>query len=128
MIAFDFPAVSDPSELEIDGFWYLASPYSAYPFGLGAAHYEASRAAATLVRQGIPVFSPIAHSHPVAMHGQIPPEDHSIWLPADRPFMDAAHGVLVLALTGWDRSHGVKHEIEVFQAAGKPVMILQADR
>lgn len=106
---------------ETDGLWYLATPYSKYPRGLEKAFVEACRAAALLVRHGVRVYSPIAHTHPVAIHGGIDPLDHSIWLPADKPFMDAACGLLVVRMTGWAESYGIGEEIKVFEAAGKPI-------
>ncbi len=103
------------------GFWYLGSPYSKFAGGLDEAHRLVCVEAARLIKAGLPVYSPIAHTHPVALHGVVDPLDHNIWLPADRPMMDAAFGLIVLKLDGWDESFGLKHEIEVFEAAGKPI-------
>jgi hypothetical protein len=106
-------------------FWYLATPYSKYKGGdLEAAFIEASQQAAILVRAGIPVFSPIAHSHSVAMHGELDPFDHSIWLEADRTFMEAAKGIIVCTMPGWNESYGVAQEVEAFQRMGKPVVFM----
>lgn len=104
-----------------ESFFYLASPYSGYPAGLDAAFRAACTNAALLVAAGIPVFCPIAHFHPIAKHGSLDPVDHTIWLPADRPMMDAAHGLIVLMLESWRESVGVAHEIKIFESAGKPV-------
>jgi hypothetical protein len=106
------------------GFWYLGSPYSKYPSGPEAAFLCAAAIAAELLKQGVPIFCPIAHSHPLAQYGQIDPLDHKIWLPADRPMMDAATGLIVAQMEGWRESYGLTHEIEVFTAAGKPVLYL----
>lgn len=105
-------------------FWYLATPYSKYPGGIEEAFKLACREAATLVRAGIRVYSPIAHTHPVATYGEIDPYDHGIWLPADAPFMRAAKGLIVLRAESWEDSHGIKCEIEEFQKAGKPVVYM----
>ena len=59
------------------------------------------RAAAVLIRQGIRVYSPIAHTHPIAIHGGIDPLDHKIWLPADAPFMHGAVGLIVSAMNSY---------------------------
>ena len=106
-------------------FWYLGSPYSKYPAGLEAAFREACRNTAVLVRAGIRVYSPIAHTHPVAIHGEIDPFDHSIWLPADQPFMDAACGLIVCRMDGWLDSHGIGEELKTFEAAGKPIVYME---
>jgi hypothetical protein len=102
-------------------FHYLASPYSAHPDGMEHAYRDACAAAALLIRAGVPVFSPIAHSHGIAEIGGIDPASHAIWLPADAPMMRAAMGLIVLQLPGWDMSIGVAAEIAEFRLAGKPV-------
>ena len=103
------------------GFLYLATPYSKYRGGLDAAFIQAAKAAAVLTKAGIGVFSPIAHTHPIAVHGAIDPLDHAIWLPADAPLMAAAVGMVVVKMDGWQESYGIKKEIEAFEAMGKPI-------
>jgi len=107
-----------------DGFVYLATPYSLYPGGQGAAYQDACRAAAWFVRHGIGCFCPIAHTHGIASFGQLSLTDHELWLPADRPFMDAARALVVAQMPTWERSHGIAHEIEVFRASQKPIVYL----
>ena len=104
---------------------YLASPYSKYRDGIEEAYREVCRQVAVLLRAGIPVLSPIAATHGVAIHGGIDPLAHDIWLPADRPLMEAACGLIVCKLNGWDRSFGVAHEIEVFRKASKPIVYME---
>lgn len=106
-------------------FWYLATPYSKYPGGIEEAFKVACRAAADLIRSGVRVYSPIAHTHPVAIHGNIDPYAHEIWLPADVPFMEAARGLIVLKAESWERSYGIGEEIKAFSAAGKPVLYME---
>jgi len=105
-------------------FWYLATPYSKYPDGLQAAWDMACCAAADLIRAGIKVYSPIAHTHPIALAGKMDPLDHNIWLPADQPMMDAACGLIVYRAASWEISKGIAHEISAFERAGKPVIYL----
>ena len=112
----------------LDSFWYLSSPYSKYGGGIEDAAQQASRAAALLTKAKIPVFSPIAHSHALAMAGGIDPKDHAIWLPADEPFMRLAHGLIVLRMTGWRESHGINEELKVFRAAKKPIVFMDPGR
>lgn len=112
----------------MSGYWYLGSPYSKYMHGTEAAWSSVCLQAAVLIRRGISVYSPIAHTHPIAEHGRLDPLDHDIWLPVDRPLMDAAKGLIVLKLEGWSRSYGLAHEIEVFASAGKPVIYMTPDR
>lgn len=103
-------------------YWYLATVYSKHPDGIDAAHVMACRAAADLIRAGIPVFSPIAHTHPIAIHGAIDPLDHSIWLPADAPMMAGARGLIVYCSEGWRDSYGIGEEIKAFTTAGKSIV------
>ena len=102
-------------------YWYLATPYSKYPHGIEEAFKLACREAALLIRNGVRVYSPIAHTHPVAVHGGIDPYAHDIWLPADEPFMHKACGLIVLRAESWEKSYGISVEIAEFQKAGKPV-------
>lgn len=102
-------------------FWYLATPYSKYPLGSAAAEKIACENAALLILAGIPVFSPIAHSHGIATHGVINPFDHEVWMALDRVFMKAARGLIVLKAEGWETSRGVNEEMKFFREANKPV-------
>jgi len=107
-----------------DGFLYLASPYSKYPAGMEQAFQDAAIATAWLLRRGVHSFCPITHSHPIAVYGGLSLTDHEIWLPADRPMMNAARGIVVCQMPTWDQSFGIQHEIDVFKAALKPVEYL----
>jgi hypothetical protein len=80
--------------------------------------------AALLIKAGIPVFSPIAHSHPIAVNGEIDPFDHNIWLPADKLMMDAAKGLIVCKLPGWAASYGLSEEIKYFAGLNLPVVYM----
>lgn len=106
-------------------FYYLATPYTKYPGSIEAAFIAACEQTAVLLRAGLSIFSPIAHSHPVAIHGNIDPLAHDIWLPFDGAMMDAACGIIVCKLPTWDQSRGVSHEIETFVKAGKPVIYME---
>lgn len=105
-------------------FWYLATPYSKYPGGIDEAWKMACRVTAELIRARIKVYSPIAHTHPVAIYGELDPLDHNIWLPADQPMMDAAKGLLIYRAPSWEISKGIAAEIAEFTRAGKPVKYL----
>lgn len=106
---------------------YVATPYSKYPGGIDLAFIDACKLTARLLQRGLKVYSPIAHTHPLAIHGGIDPYDHSIWLPFDETMMDKSAALLVAMMPGWETSIGVKHEINVFVEAGKPVFFLSPD-
>lgn len=109
----------------MSGFWYLATPYSAHPLGPNAAYRQACEQAALLIKAGVSVFSPIAHSHQIAKVGGIDPFSHEVWLPIDEPMMDAAIGMIQCRLPGWNTSRGMDYEIDRFAGAGKPIVVME---
>jgi hypothetical protein len=108
-------------------FYYLATPYSKYEGGIEAAFEMACQATAELIRRKIPVYSPIAHTHPIAVHGGIDPLDHGIWLLADQPMMKAASALIVWKAEGWRESRGITHEIAEFASDGKPIVMIDPE-
>lgn len=109
-------------DLKGDGYLYIATPYSKYKRGQYSAFVEACWITAEFLKARVGAFSPIAHSHPIASHSSLDHMDHDFWLDVvDRPMMDGARGLAVILLDGWRESYGVRKEIEVFQAAGKPI-------
>jgi hypothetical protein len=109
------------------GFWYVATCYTKHEHGIHVAHIDACKVTAALLTRGVQVFSPIAHSHGIALYGGIDPLSHAIWLPADKPMMDAAHGLIVVKMKNWLQSYGIGKEIEEFRKAGKPVAYLDLE-
>lgn len=111
------------SELQrTESLCYLATPYSKYFGGdLERAFIDASKLAAKLLVAGIKVYSPIAHTHPLAVYGELDPLDHSIWLPFDEAMMSAADILIVAQMPGWQESKGIAHEIKFFETRGKPI-------
>ncbi len=111
----------------INTFWYVATPYSEYPHGTFVAYVDACRAAAALIEEGIPIFCPIAHTHPINEWGELHRDkgDLDFWLPVDQPMMDAAGGIIVVMMEDWETSTGVSYEIDEFNKAGKPVRFLE---
>jgi hypothetical protein len=113
--------------LDTEKLIYLATPYSKWSEGLTMAFVEACRLTAKLLQQGYKVYSPIAHTHPIATYGNVDPYDHDVWLPFDKAIMDRADVILVATFDGWRESKGVKFEIETFAAAGKPIRFIDPD-
>ena len=109
------------------GLVYLATPYSKWEQGLDDAFIQAAKITARLLRCGVRAYSPIAHTHPIAVHGKLDALDHSIWLPFDEAIMERADVLLVAKMKGWDESRGIKHEIEFFEGKGKPVYYLDVE-
>lgn len=102
---------------------YLASPYSHPDPAVREERYRAAcHAAAALLLAGQPVFSPIAHSHPLVDYGL--PADWSFWQRYDRELLARCDEVVVLMLAGWRESVGVREEIRIARELGKPVRYL----
>jgi len=84
----------------IEPYVYLATPYARFAGGIEAAHLAACRLAGWLICQGVRVFSPIAHSHAIALAAAIDPCENGFWIPADRPLMRAAGALVIGMLPG----------------------------
>ena len=100
---------------------YLAGPYSDPSESVVEHRYDAHlEAAAQLIAAGSLVFSPIAHTHPLAMAHELP-ADFDFWRQFDERMIDACDKVVVLCIDGWDRSTGVQAELEYARAQGKEI-------
>lgn len=105
-------------------FWYLASPYARYCEGKEQAYKVACQYAHDLIRSGVPVFSPIAHSHSIATVCEMDKDSHDLWMPQDLAILRGANGVLIAPMAGWRFSKGVAMEIDMARELGKPIYIL----
>lgn len=108
-----------------DLLYYLATPYTKYRAGIWPAYKEAARIAGRLTAIGLNVYSPIAHSHPLAVYGGIDPLDHDLWMRVDAPFVAICGALIVAKMDGWRDSKGVTIEIESFATAGKPIFSVE---
>ena len=105
---------------------YLASPYSHSDANIRQQRFEAvCRMAAELMRRGEFVFSPIAHSHPIAAFGL--PTHWEFWETIDREHLARCDEVVVLTLDGWRESEGVQAEIRIAAELGKRVRYLEPE-
>jgi nucleoside 2-deoxyribosyltransferase len=102
---------------------YLASPYSHQHESVRQARFEAAcKKAAKYIEEGICVFSPIAHSHPIADHmDEEKRMCFNTWMKADLPILRKCDELHVLCLDGWRLSKGVSREIQYADAMGIPV-------
>jgi len=100
---------------------YMASPYTRAPGGLERAFINASKMAASLLKVGVPVFSPIAHSHAISVLGGIDPKDHTFWMKHCRAVMQQCEAMAYCLSPGHENSTGMAMELKYFRDAGKPV-------
>src|SRR5690349_11992722 len=86
----------------------------------------ADKTMAYLVWQGRTVFSPISMSHEAnnILEGCGIIKGSDFWVDFDESFMAHCHDCVVLTIDGWDRSYGVKREIQFFQMLGRDVTYL----
>lgn len=102
---------------------YLASPYTPTGTETIADRVDAAcKYAAKLMKDGYSVFSPIVHSHYVADHlDDALRLDHEFWMQQDLAILRSASKVIVLKLSGWERSRGIARELEAAKHVNIPV-------
>lgn len=79
--------------------------------------------ASQLLKEGHRIFSPIAHSHPIALFGL--PKEFDFWSGYAEEMISLCSEVWVLKLNGWDVSVGVQAEIKLAEKLGKPVKYIK---
>ena len=105
---------------------YLASPYSHPDEAVRVARFEAvCRFAAQRIAEGLVVFSPIAHTHPIAVYGGLP-LGFDFWREFDQRMIAACDALWVLCLRGWRHSRGIAEEISIARGLGKPCVFIDA--
>ena len=106
---------------------YLAVPYSNGDAKTRQERFErVNRVAAKLMREGFLVFSPISHTHPIALAGELP-KGWAFWKESCEEFLKWADEVFVLALEGWKESVGVTAELAYAAETGKPVIFIREE-
>jgi hypothetical protein len=106
---------------------YLAVPYSykdADPAVVATVKESrfkiVNKVASKLMAEGNYIFSPISHTHPIALAGQLP-GDWQFWEGYDRCILSFCSKIIVLRLPGWETSTGVQAEIKIGTELGIPV-------
>lgn len=103
---------------------YLATPYNHPDPSIRQVRFEAAcTAAVSLMWQGVHLFCPIAHTHPIAERGDLP-KGWDYWKEYDHVMLNACHELWVVKIEGWDKSEGIKAEIEIAESFGMPVKYL----
>ena len=100
---------------------YLATPYSHPDPAIRQERFElACKVAGEMMSAGKFVYSPIAHTHPIAEVCDLP-TDWDYWQYFDEMMIRNCSLVMVVKADGWQESRGIKAEIEIANALGKPV-------
>ena len=101
---------------------YLALPYS----GFEEESFEvANKIAAKLMAEGHIVFSPISHTHPIALAGDLP-KGWSYWKKFDESFIEWCDQLFIIVMKndGMKRiknSQGVNGEMILAEGASKSI-------
>jgi uncharacterized protein DUF1937 len=104
---------------------YLASPYTHADKEVMQDRFErVCKVASRLMRSGLIVFSPISHTHPIAVAGELP-RDWEYWKRFDDEFIRAAEKVVVVKMDGYEISRGVQAEIRIAENLGKLVEFIE---
>lgn len=100
---------------------YLAAPYSHANAKVIESRVKIiNSAAAKLISNGYMVFSPISHSHYIAIENDLPGE-FEFWQKVNHSFIEWADIVAVLKIPGWEYSRGIKDEIEYATSLRKQI-------
>lgn len=100
---------------------YLASPYSHPNLAVREARFQAvCRVAGEMMQAGLFVYSPIAHTHPIAEVCDLP-LGCDFWYQYDRVMLSRCQCMVVLMLDGWTESTGIKGELAIAEELGIPV-------
>lgn len=106
---------------------YLCSPYSHEDQFIRLERFHAvCRCAGILMEKGYFVFSPISHTHPIAIINGLP-TGWDFWEKYDRAILECCKEVLVLDIPGWMESKGVLGEIKIARELGIPVRLVAED-
>ncbi len=67
------------------------------------------------------VYSPIAHSHSVAMAGNLDPMNVDLWYKHNELLMERCDILIVANMIGWRHSEGIAMEVNYFLHLNKPI-------
>jgi hypothetical protein len=100
---------------------YIAAPYSHRSAKVREMRFrEANRISAGLIDAGILIFSPISHTHPIALAGKLP-LGWNFWERYNRAYLVVCRAMVVLRMNGWQESKGVAAEMKIMDELARPV-------
>lgn len=120
IIKIDSECISD---LDRAGYFYMMSPYSDSQSTVKTSRFlENARLLNYFTSVRIPVLSTISHSHPATLFGSDGGWEY--WEKLDKTLMEGSKSLLLVLMQGWDKSIGVKHELEHGETLHIPLNIL----
>lgn len=97
---------------------YLACPYSHRSPTVMASRFNiANKVAGELIKMGYIIFSPISHTHPIALACDLP-LGFVYWNKFDTAYISVSSVLFVILIDGWRRSIGVQNEMKIAQQLG----------
>ena len=97
---------------------YLAVPYTHEdPAIMEQRFIQVNKVASVLINNGEVIFSPISHTHPIKLAGDLP-GTWQFWDEFDRAYLEHCYKLYVLMLDGWKESMGVQAEINIAKELG----------
>ena len=85
---------------------------------------KACKYAGKLIEQGHNAYSPIAHSHGIAIHGTLP-LTADFWWPINREMIDWADECHCLMIPGWQYSAGIRQECKYISQIEKTLLYIE---
>lgn len=107
---------------------YLAAPYTHKDANVRTVRFHSvNHAAAYLIKLGLHVFSPVSHTHPIAVQGDLP-RGWDYWQAFDERMIQACDLLIVLTLDGWQQSIGIRYEIAIARDYNLPIRSLSMEQ
>ena len=104
---------------------YLACPYSHPDKEVREQRFRAAnRAAGNLMQEGLHVYSPISHTHPIAVECELP-KGWDYWEAFDRIYISFCYKIVVLKIEGWEQSKGVRAEMAIAKEMNIPIEFME---
>jgi hypothetical protein len=95
---------------------YISIPYT----GMETHSFQiANQVAGELIKMGHVIFSPISHSHPIAIECGMA-GDHEAWKAQNEAFLRWCDEMVIVDIVGWEKSNGVSWEMQEISKMGKP--------
>lgn len=106
---------------------YLACPYTHEDIAVRTERFQmANYVSAHFMKKGKMIFSPISHTHSIAVVAKLP-YFWEFWREFDIAYLKASKELLVMQLPGWEKSVGVRAEIELAYDFMIPVLYIPYD-
>ena len=103
---------------------YLACPYSSKHASIRHKRYlQVAEVTAELLIKNIHVYSPIVHCHDIACRFNLP-GDFNFWMKYNYAMLSKASGLTILELPSWEKSKGLRAEIEYATSHSIPIQRL----